>query len=163
MKIKPQPLTKAAFAPYGDVIEFSGNVDPRIINYGHTQKFANLADLDVLAEGGKPAVSLFRTEPLPRPISIRVMERHPLSSQAFYPLGDHPYLVVVAAPGEFSVENVRAFLAAPGQGVNYRKGTWHHYSLSLNAVSPFLVIDRGAEGQNCDEVFIDEGVLDIEY
>jgi len=32
MKIKPQPLTKAAFAPYGDVIEFSGNVDPRIIN-----------------------------------------------------------------------------------------------------------------------------------
>lgn len=163
MKIKPEPLTAESFVPYGDVIEFSDAIEPRIINYGNTQKFGDLADLDVLAEGGKPVVSLFKTEPLPRPLSIRVMERHPLSSQAFYPLGDQPYLVVVATPGEFDIQNVRAFLAAPGQGVNYHKGTWHHYSLSLNEVSPFLVIDRGAEGKNCDEVFIDEGVLEIEY
>jgi ureidoglycolate lyase len=96
MKIKPQPLTRDAFAPYGEVIEFSDQAQQRSINYGHTVKYANLADIDVTAENGKPHINLFRTKPLPRPISIKVMERHPLSSQAFYPLGDQPYLVVVA-------------------------------------------------------------------
>lgn len=163
MKIKPQPLTRDAFAPYGEVIEFSDQAQQRSINYGHTVKYANLADIDVTAENGKPHINLFRTKPLPRPISIKVMERHPLSSQAFYPLGDQPYLVVVAKAGEFHVENIEVFLAAPGQGVNYRKGTWHHYSLSLNEESPFLVVDRGGDGKNCDEVFIDDGVLEIEY
>lgn len=86
------------------------------------------------------------------------MERHPLSSQLFFPLGDNPYLVVVAPQGEFDPQDIRAFVAQPNQGVNYHPGVWHHYSLALNEPSDFLVIDRLSPGErgneNCDEIAI---------
>ncbi|MGI9284581.1 MAG: ureidoglycolate lyase, partial [Pseudomonadales bacterium] len=50
--------------------------------------------------------------------------------------------------------NLRAFIAMAHQGVNYHKGTWHHYCLGLNIGNDFLVVDRGGEGDNCDEVEI---------
>lgn len=162
MILKPVPLSAAAFAPYGDVIEASDDAVQKIINYGHTIRFHDLARLDLDAEGGQPLVSIFRSTPLPRPIAVKVMERHPLSSQAFYPLGHHPYLVVVAGKGEFDANALKAFLAAPGQGVNYHKGVWHHYSLALEAVSDFLVIDRGGKEKNCDEIFLEDGAIWIE-
>src|SRR5688500_10612857 len=124
-----KPLTAKAFAPYGDVIECSQQAEKKDINYSNTIRFHDLAQLDLTAAHGKPLVSIFRSTPLARPIKIKVMERHPLSSQAFYPLSGRPFLVVVAEKGEFDARNLRAFLAGPAQGVNYHKGTWHHYSL----------------------------------
>lgn len=150
--LKPEPLTAAAFAPYGDVIECGDGADKRNINYGNTVKFANLAKLDVLAQGGNPTVSIFRSTPVARPIDVKIMERHPLSSQAFYPLSGHPYMVVVVERGDFNPKKIKAFLAGPHQGVNYHKGTWHHYSLALDNISEFMVIDRDGPGDNCDEV-----------
>src|SRR5690606_769199 len=94
--LKPEPLTAEAFAPYGDVLSAATAREQRPINAGQTQRFHDLARLDFGGGEGHGIVSLFRTKPLPRPIPIRVMERHPLSSQAFYPLNGRPYLVVVA-------------------------------------------------------------------
>ena len=160
--LKPLALTAENFAPYGDVIECSSASEKRDINYGHTVRFHDLARLDVTAEQGKPIVSIFRSTPLPRPVEVKVMERHPLSSQAFYPLSGRPFLVIVALKGEFAVENLRAFVAGPTQGVNYHKGTWHHYSLALDDVSEFMVIDRDGAGHNCDEIFLEEKIH-VEY
>lgn len=148
----PQPLTAEAFAPFGDVIAFDAPAEVREINDGHCLRFHDLARLELDAEAGRPLVSLFRASPLPLPIRVQRMERHPLSSQAFYPLGARPWLVVVAPPGPFDPAAVRAFLARGDQGVNYRPGTWHHFCLALGQVSDFLVIDRGGPGENCDEV-----------
>lgn len=150
--IKPESLTAAAFAPYGDVIECGDLAEKRNINYGNTIKFANLAKLDIAAPPGEPTVSIFRSTPLPRPVHAKIMERHPLSSQAFYPLSGRPYLVVVADKGNFDPKKIRVFLAGPAQGVNYHAGTWHHYSLALDAPSDFMVIDRKGPEKNCDEV-----------
>ncbi|MFN7114686.1 MAG: ureidoglycolate lyase [Alphaproteobacteria bacterium] len=161
--LKPVPLTAAAFAPYGDVMADASARELRNINYGYTERFHDLARLDLAAAGGVPLVSLFRSAPLPRPISVKVMERHPLSSQAFFPLDDRPYLVVVAERGDFKVENLRAFVAAPRQGVNYHAGVWHHFSLALEAPSDFLVIDRGGSEKNCDEIFLDAENITIDY
>jgi len=105
--------------------------------------------------GGKPSVNIFRSAPLPLPITIRMMERHPKSSQAFYPLGDEPYLVVVAPPGQLDPAKIEVFVASASQGVNYHRGTWHHYSLATGGVSDFLVIDRIADDENCDEQVLD--------
>ena len=158
--LKPEPLTAAAFAPYGDVIECATAAEQRVINYGNTIRFHNLAKLDLAGQGGQPLASIFRSTPLPRPISIKVMERHPLSSQAFYPLDKRPYLVVVAPAGDFDPHTMKAFVAGLSQGVNYAKGTWHHYSLALDEVSEFLVIDRGGTEKNCDEVFLENHFID---
>lgn len=161
--LKPAPLTVESFAPFGDVIDESNARERREINYGYTQRFHDLARLDLTEAGGTPLVSLFRSTPLPRPIAVKVMERHPLSSQAFYPLSGRPYMVVVADRGDFKLESLRAFVAAAYQGVNYHAGVWHHFSLALDAPSDFLVIDRGGSEKNCDEVFLDAQNITIDY
>jgi ureidoglycolate lyase len=84
--ITPIPLAHADFKPFGDVIE-AGNVKTRSINEGNTTRYYDLADLDLSAEGGRPGLNIFRSNPPPQPTILKIMERHPLSSQAFYPLG----------------------------------------------------------------------------
>jgi len=148
----PRALTGEAFAPYGEVIDVAAAREAIPINYGATTRFHDLATVDVAEGGGATCVSIFRSAPLPRPIEIKLMERHPLGSQAFVPLSGRPYLVVVAPPGELDPDRIEAFLAQPHQGVNYAKGTWHHYSLALDGESDFVVIDRQGPGNNLDEV-----------
>jgi len=160
--LKPESLTQSAFASFGDVVSTDTARERRAINYGQTDRFHDLARLDLTAQNGQPIISLFRTKPLPRPIPIKVMERHPLSSQAFYPLSGRPYLVVVAPSGDFDARGIRVFLAQGDQGVNYHAGTWHHFSLALDGISDFLVIDRDGPEKNCDEVFIEGEKLCID-
>ncbi len=140
-----------AFADYGEVIS-TENAASEWINAGHTQKFADLAGIDTDAEGGRTAVHLYRSQPLTLPLNIEVMERHPLASQAFMPLHSRPFLVIVAAAGEtLNSNSVRAFLSNGRQGVNLRRGTWHHYQVSLQQESDYLVIDRMGPGANFEE------------
>ncbi|MDC1480245.1 ureidoglycolate lyase, partial [Pseudomonadales bacterium] len=122
MKIKPVPLTAASFAPYGDVIEPEAAQETRTINDGHTLRFHDLATLSLGADGGIPLLNIFRSTPLKLPLSLSIMERHPLSSQAFIPLSDNPYLVIVAPPGELDESMIKVFKASSKQGVNYHPG-----------------------------------------
>ena len=152
--LKPKKLTAEGFAPHGDVIA----ADParaRAINYGATTRFHDLAGIDV--GDGRAIVSIFRSTPPAYPFTLTVMEKHPLASQAFMPLSGRPYLVVVAPVGKFNPNAIEAFAAEPSQGVNYRRGVWHHYNLALGAVSDFLVVDREGpagekEGENLEEI-----------
>lgn len=149
--LRPQPLSAAAFAAFGEVIECAG-AQRLLINGGTTERFNDLARIDPGA-GGRAIVSIFRGQPRGFPLAISMLERHPLGSQAFYPLDARPYLVVVAPsdcerglPGR-----AHAFLARGDQGVNYAPGVWHHPLIAVGAVSDFLVIDRQGAGNNCDE------------
>ncbi|MFL5296676.1 MAG: ureidoglycolate lyase [Phenylobacterium sp.] len=149
--LAPEPLTADAFSPFGDVIEASDRAERIVINYGQTVRFDDLAHIDVADGGGHAVVSIFRGRPLEPPI-LKVFERHPLGSQSFTPLSGRPFLVVVAPPGDFDPVAIRVFRAAAHQGVNYAKGTWHHFLLPLAAESDFLVIDRAGADENLDEV-----------
>jgi ureidoglycolate lyase len=126
------------------------------INYGNTTRFHNLFPVDVADGGGEVCVSIFRSKPLELPITLKIMEYHPFGSQAFIPLSANPYLIAVAAAGELNPAEIKLFKSAPGQGVNYRKGTWHHFSLALDGPSDFLVIDRMGAGENCVEAALSE-------
>jgi ureidoglycolate lyase len=150
--IKAEPLTASAFAPFGDVIDAASAQKAYEINQGYTTRFHDLAKIDVHDGDGDVCVNIFRSTPMRAPITIRLMERHPLGSQAFIPLSGRPFLVVVAPPGQFELGRIRAFLAGADQGVNYAKGVWHHFSLALEAESDFLVIDRRGPGDNLDEI-----------
>lgn len=154
--LTPEPLTADAFAPFGDVIEAAGATEVLPINYGWTTRFNDLAGIDTRDEGGHTIVSIFRSKPL-APLVLKIFERHPLGSQAFVPMQGRPYLVAVAPAGEFDAAAVRVFRAEPSQGVNYAKGTWHHFLLALEAESDFVVIDRdGAVGENLHEIELTE-------
>ena len=148
--ITAQPLTRDRFAAFGEVIEVSDRNDTRDINYGNTVRHDELVRVE--ATDGEVVISIFRSRPVSRPFTLELMERHPLGSQSFMPLSSNPYLVAVAPPGELDASAIEVFLAAPGQGVNYRRGVWHHYCMALHAESDFLVVDRAGTGDNCDEV-----------
>lgn len=153
VKLIPQPLTKAAFAPFGDVIELEG-AKHYGINQGFAERFHDLARIDTSAEGGETIISIFRGEPRPLPIVLNLMERHPISSQAFYPLQDRPWLVVVAED-PLSPTSLCAFRATGRQGVNYARNVWHFPLLVLDPASDFLIIDRKGPGKNLEEVWFD--------
>ncbi|RXJ72403.1 ureidoglycolate lyase [Veronia nyctiphanis] len=145
-----QPLTKEAFAPFGDVIEIEGR-DYFEINSGFARRYHKLATTDV-DEKGEVIISIFTANPYDYPLEVQLMERHPKGSQAFMPLQKTPFLVVVAPAGEEpSISNICAFRTNGKQGINYRQGVWHHPALVLNDNEQFLVVDRSGEGENCDE------------
>ena len=157
--ITPKLLTNEGFSAFGDVIEVSPESHNFSINDGFTQRYHDLAKIDVNDNEGYPIISIFRSTPLAQPIAIKMMERHPHGSQAFMPMGQTPYLVVVAPAGEFDINKVEVFIAQSHQGVNYHKGTWHHFCLALNSESDFLVIDRGGKGDNCDVLKLDGSLV----
>ena len=153
-----EPLTREAFAPFGDVIETEG-AKQIPINLGTTIRFHDLAKVDVADEGGRTLINLFRGQPRTLPFDVKMLERHPLGSQAFVPLNEQPYLVVVAPAGDLDPLKIRAFVTSGWQGVNYAKGVWHHPLIALDAVSDFLVVDRGGNQPNCDEIVLSEPCL----
>jgi ureidoglycolate lyase len=152
-------LTAEAFAPFGDVIETDGR-DSRWINERTCLRFDDLAQVDVGEAGGRPLLSIFEASPRSLPLRICMLERHPMSSQAFYPLQARPFLVVVATDNPLpDARGIRAFLSSGSQGVNYRRNTWHHALIALDCKSTFLVVDRGGAGENCEEISVDPVVL----
>ena len=153
IELIPQPLTADAFRPFGDVIEASDAYE--LINSGTTQKFADLAKVDVSAEGGRPCISIYRATPYKWPLTIKMLERHPLGTQLFMPLQSDPFLIVVA-PRSDNVDtmSVCAFVSNGRQGINYHRGTWHHPVIALRKLSEFLVVDWIGVAKNCDEVLL---------
>ncbi|MDR5811607.1 ureidoglycolate lyase [Caballeronia sp. LZ019] len=156
-KLTIEPLTRAAFEPFGDVIELEG-AKQIPINLGTTIRFHDLCNVDVTDEGGRAIVNLFRGQPRVLPFEVKMLERHPLGSQAFVPLDDRPYLVVVAPAGDLDESEIRAFVTRGWQGVNYAKGVWHHPLLALDKVSDFIVVDRSGEGHNLNEQDLSESL-----
>lgn len=154
-----EPLSAGVFRRYGDVIEASDSAEQFTVNEGNATRYHDLATVDVAAERGHPVISIYRAQPCNFPLRLRLLERHPIGSQAFIPMGNHPYLVIVAAADTPpSAQHIHCFRASPGQGVNFARGTWHYPVLPLHAVCDFLVIDRGGPSKvpNCEELALDD-------
>jgi ureidoglycolate lyase len=147
-----QPLTKSAFAPFGDLIE-ADHAAMRLINGGTTERFHALGHAEALGEGAEVIISLFRGQPRKLPYTVDMMERHPLGSQSFHPLQERPWLVVVAEDEAGKPGVPQVFLASGRQGINYRANIWHHPLMALEEISDFLVVDRSGPGNNLEEYF----------
>ncbi len=148
------PLVAEKFKLYGDVIELAGR-SSRTINSGYADRYENLTDLD-LTDGGEPALSIFRARPIALPFPVKCMERHPRSSQMFMPKGSGRFLVLVAGDSqEPDPANMRLFISNGQQGVNYKRGVWHHFLMALDEEQEFIVVDRSDPDGNTDEVELD--------
>lgn len=145
-----EELTAAAFAPFGQVIETAG-ANHYAINAGKTERFHDLARVELGGVHARPLISIFRGQPYALPLSLGLVERHPLGSQAFYPLSPASWLVIVAEDEGGMPVRLRAFRPAPDQGVNIAMNIWHGVLTPLEAESDFLVVDRGGEGNNLEE------------
>jgi ureidoglycolate lyase len=146
--IHAAPLTAEAFAPFGDVLDATGEY--RLINDRMCQRFHDRARLDFGPEtsGAHPGISIFRAEARALPYSFDLIERHPQGSQAFLPMSADPFLVIVATS---PAETPRAFLTDGAQGINFHRGTWHGVLTPLSAPGLFAVIDRIGPTPNLEE------------
>ena len=150
-----EPLTREAYAPFGQVIEIEG-AHHYPINGGMTERFHDLARVELGGVHPRPLISIARGQPYTLPLTLKMVERHPFGSQAFYPLSQRPFLSIVC-PDEGGIPGTpRAFMCSPGQGINMAMNTWHGVLTPLGEVSDFLIIDRGGDGNNLEEYFFDQ-------
>lgn len=151
-----EPLTREGFAPYGDVVESEGR-DSVPMNAGMAARFHAVAEVDAIGEEARGIISVIEAKLFEMPESVTFVERHPQGSQAFIPLDETPFLVVVAPPTEaVDLSKMRAFITNGRQGINYHRGTWHHVLLTPFAAMRFICVDRAGKGNNCDEFWFEE-------
>lgn len=142
-----EPLTKTGFEPFGEVIETEGS-DFFFINNETGQRFHGVSEVEVEDECN-PLISIIRAKGMTSSIKIDLLEKHPVGSQAFFPLNGERFIVVVAeGEDEIDESSIRAFVSNGSQGVNYRKNVWHYLLFAWNKDTDFLTVDR-AGADNC--------------
>ena len=152
-------INKYNFEKYGDLISINDK-NYKEINKGYAFKFDNLANVDVSKKLGKTNISIYKSKPRSFPMKIEMLEKHPLGTQAFFPLENNIYLIVVAPPSDIpSFNEIESFIVPPQTGINYKIGIWHYPLISL-IESNFLVIDRKGPEENLNIFkFKDESIM----
>ncbi|KAG7005715.1 ureidoglycolate lyase [Physcia stellaris] len=205
MAIKTQPLTQKDFAPFGEVIEnplapdvnsipstpptstipFKSANQDTALKASPISSFQNDYSKSSTGSPGKPVMSMFacfpRTldkDPTGKPIfRVRILERHPFTTQTFVPMGLAPgdpltrYLVIVAATldskqtsrqkGPPDLQNVRAFIANGRQAVTYGVGTWHAPMVVIGEKRVDFVVVQSINGipeDDCQEVDVEDDI-----
>ena len=146
--IKIEPISQAAFAPFGLVIEHVEGV--AIADAGSA--FVH----DPAAQ--QPVMEWVRlSEKVTLPLSVTRLEHHPFSAQTFLPHSASPFLVVVCPTrddGSPDPAGARAFEVPSTQGVTFHAKAWHRSLAPLSAPSAF-VMAMMRTGRNDDNVFHD--------
>ncbi|KAF9580526.1 Allantoicase, partial [Lunasporangiospora selenospora] len=169
LTIEATPITKEAFAPWGQVVEVP-LYDPNAIkvNQGTAQKFSrigqfvNLRSYALSDEGLANSPDRSNSDVAPaqaniaifqcyKPVEttnleVKLLERHAFSSQMFVPMGgdgNGGYVVVVAKDrpdGNPDLSTLKAFTVKNSQGINYKPNVWHHPMIVTGKPVTFLTI-----------------------
>ena len=145
--IKPKKITRKNFQKFGDLISIK-KTKPININNGYAKRFDNLCKINTSSKKGKTIMSIFSAKKRKFPMNIKMMEKHPLGSQAFIPMKETTFLVFVAPKGKRpNTKKIESFIVPKQTGVNYKPGIWHFPLISPKNIN-FLVIDRKGIGNN---------------
>jgi ureidoglycolate lyase len=145
--INPKPITKENFSKFGDMIT-TDNIKPIEINEGYAKRFDGIANLNTSKDNGETTICIFSALKRSFPMKVDMMEKHPLGSQAFIPMKQTTFLVLVAPEGNKpDLNKIEAFIVPQEIGVNYNPGTWHFPLIATEDMN-FLVVDRKGSGDN---------------
>ena len=145
--IKPKKITNKNFKKFGEVIS-TKKIKPININNGYAKRFDNLCKINTSLKKGNTIMSIFSARKRKFPMNIKMMEKHPLGSQAFIPMKETKFLVFVAPKGKKpNVKKIKSFIIPRQTGINYKPGIWHFPLISTKNMN-FLVIDRKGIGNN---------------
>jgi ureidoglycolate lyase len=160
--INPKPITKENFSKFGDMIS-TNDIKPIEINNGYAKRFDGIANVDTSKDNGETIISIFSALKRSFPMTIDMMEKHPLGSQAFVPMKETTFLVFVAPKGNKpDLNKIEAFIVPPGIGVNYNPGTWHFPLIATEDMN-FLVVDRKGSGDNLVIENLDKEEVILKY
>jgi len=145
--IKPKKITRKNFQKFGDLISVKKKKSINI-NDGYAKRFDNLCRINTSSKRGKTIMSIFSAKKRKFPMNIKMMEKHPLGSQAFVPMNETTFLVFVAPKGKRpNTKKIESFIVPKQTGINYKPGIWHFPLISSKNMN-FLVIDRKGIGNN---------------
>lgn len=140
--VTAEPLTAAAFAPFGSVVS-AGLKAGASANQGTAVRFDHCAVVASTRPAAQGNLAVFRSTAKTLPFAVTLLERHPCSTQAFLPMLCSRYLVVVAptaADGGPDLAGLKSFLCLPGQGISYGVGVWHHPIIALDDDADFVML-----------------------
>ncbi|KAI0538136.1 ureidoglycolate hydrolase [Xylaria digitata] len=175
----------AISANQGTAIQYKGIASMRDLYSSAPSQKAGSARMTMFVCGARTLVPADGGEA--NSIQVKVLERHPFTSQTFIPLtadGTKRYLVIVAptldptgedeelpAPGETGlpgrglpdVQRLSAFIASGEQAVTYSAGTWHAPMVALgppDSTIDFVVVQfaNDVPVEDCQEVALEDGV-----
>ena len=145
--IKPKKITRKNFQKFGDLISVKKKKSINI-NDGYAKRFDNLCRINTSSKKGKTIMSIFSAKKRKFPMNIKMMEKHPLGSQAFVPMNETTFLVFVAPKGKRpNTKKIESIIVPTQTGINYNPGIWHYPLISSKNMN-FLVIDRKGIGNN---------------
>ncbi len=160
-ELMPELLTTEKFASFGDVLEIAGQPS-KYINKGKCARYHDVASLE-FANDGKAGISLFNSEIFSLPYQVDILERHPHGSQAFVPMSQTCFLVVVANDNEGTPCDLQAFVIQPGQAINIGRNVWHMPLCPLatdkGSCGLFAVVDWIGTRENLEEYFFDDAYI----
>ena len=161
----PVPLSAAAFAPYGAVLEAD---EPKgvSVNSGWARRFNQAPAFAHTTAQAWPSTAIYRSRPRDIPVEIKQLERHPFSCQLFVPMGASRWLVMVApddAAGRPDVVRAQVFLASGHQGICYRPAIWHSPLLALDAESDFFILMWSRNSSDDTEVHLPDPPVQIRF
>lgn len=191
-----EPLTIDSFAHYGSIISPDEEVSKldesaKNANQGTAIKLLKKSQVENPLDQKTPNWNIFRCfsqSHLKTPLQyargpidaavvnhpIRVLEKHPYSSQTFLPMGclaqDIGYLIVVALEDPETqkpdISTVRSFLCKGNQAVTYGAGVWHAPMIVVGAreyidfgVLIYELLNPSAPEKDCVETFYGESDL----
>ena len=146
-------LNATDFAPFGDVLQVQA-MPTVMINQGNCARYSDLATLDF--SDGRAGISVFHAKAYRSPLTLSLLERHPAGSQAFIPMSDDPFLVIVASDDNGQPGIPRVFETDGLQGVNYHRNVWHGVLTPIRGNGLFTVVDRIGSGSNLEEHWLDK-------
>lgn len=152
--ITVQKLTRAAFAEFGEVID--KDCEQKFpINRGNCLRHHDLATIEFDGQNARPIINIFEGQAYQMPYLLDMVERHPFGSQAFVPMHDRPFLVIVCSDENGVPVRPQAFVTEPNQGINFKKNTWHGVLTPLKEAGDFLVVDRDGNESNLEEHYFE--------
>lgn len=151
--IRVEPISAAAFAPFGRVLAMAepGLPDANIVRtdgpgwsdaYTRDPLLATNASLGMTRSGGTP-------------FEVRQMERHPNTEEALF-CAEAPIVLVVAAAGPEAnpdASALRAFSIPPGTVAVMKPGTWHDACRGLHGPATYYwmaTVRTGTEWRDVD-------------
>ena len=152
--MRADSLTAEAFAPFGQVFEAVG--DSSAANQGRAQRFDTPLDMaGTDARATRLHTAIYRIRKSAFPFELKLVERHPLSPQLFFPNSGARFLVCACPAlgnGDPDLDGLRAFVGLRTQGILWRTGVWHSPFAALDVDGDFLMQQWQCGGPlDCEE------------
>jgi ureidoglycolate lyase len=160
MKFLIEPISRQAYAPYGDLIAADEAMPFNYANMKTAKRFNFLSEVvNLRPERAKLNLCVFRCSPLEKlPFEIKLLERHEFSTQVFMPMSsDARFVVIVSLGGDKpDLASLKAFEVTNPQGISYRPGVWHYPMTVLdNQVDFSCLVHEDGGSNDCEVVQFD--------